>query len=227
MKPLWVIGAGGHAKVVIDTARSTGQFEVVGLLDDNEDRWGRQLLGAEVRGAASREVTSGFGIGLAVIAIGSNRARAEVAQRLDGLVTWASLVHPTAHLSPGVRIGEGSVAFAGAIVQPDSVIGRYVILNTACSVDHDVTIGDFVHIAPGVRLAGNVRVEVGALIGIGCSVAPGCTIGAWATIGAGSVVVHDIPPGVTAKGVPAKYPKTRSMDAIAGGPHLRSTFGVH
>lgn len=213
MKPLWVIGAGGHAKVVVDTARSTGRFEVVGLLDDNEDRWGRQFLGARVRGAASRELASRLGIGLAVIAIGSNRARAEVAQRLDGLVAWASLVHPTAHLAPGVRIGEGTVVFAGAIVQPSSVIGHHAILNTACSIDHDNSIGDFVHIAPGVRLAGNVRVQEGALMGIGSSVVPGCAIGAWATIGAGGVVVHDIPPGVTAKGVPAKLSEGRGQAA--------------
>ena len=158
MKPLWVIGASGHAKVVIDTARATGRFEVVGLLDDNQDCWGQQVLGVPVRGAASREQVSRLGIELAVIAIGSNRSRAEVAQRLYGLVAWATLVHPSVYLAPGVTPGQGTVIFAGAIVQVDSSIGRHVILNTACSVDHDSILDDFVHLAPGVRLAGQVRV---------------------------------------------------------------------
>jgi len=208
MQPVWIIGAGGHAKVVIDTLRTLGTFDVLGVLDDDPLRLGTEVLRVPVRGETSHESIDRFGIEEAIIAIGCNRARAVVAGRLAGRVSWATAIHPTAHLAPGVRIGEGTVVFAGAIVQPGSVIGRHVIINTACSVDHDGSIEDFVHIAPGVRLAGNVQVGVGVLLGIGCCVIPERTIGAWATIGAGSVVVSDVPPGVTAKGIPAKSSKT-------------------
>ena len=92
-----------------------------------------------------------------------------------------------------------------AFIQSDSIIGRHSILNTACSVDHDASIGDFAHVAPGAHLAGGVRVGEGALLGIGCSVLPGRTVGDWAIIGAGAVVLRDVPPGVTAKGVPARF----------------------
>ena len=211
MRPIWIIGAGGHAKVVIDTLRTLGTFDVLGVLDDDPLRLGTEVLGVPVRGEASLESIDRFGIEQAIIAIGSNRARAAVAGRLADRVSWATAIHPTAHLAPGVRIGEGTVVFAGAIVQPSSVIGHHVILNTACSVDHDGSIGDFVHIAPGVRLAGNVQVGAGVLLGIGCSVIPERTIGAWATIGAGSVVVDDIPPDVTAKGIPAKSSEAGSI----------------
>jgi UDP-perosamine 4-acetyltransferase len=207
MRTIWIIGAGGHAKVVIETLRATGTIGVLGALDDDPTRQGTEVRGVPVRGEVSLGSIDRFGIEHAIMAVGSNRARAEMVRRLAGRVSWTTAIHPTAHLAPGVHIGKGSVVFAGAIVQPDSVIGRHVILNTASSVDHDVMIGDFAHIAPGVRVAGNVRVEEGALLGIGCSVAPGCTVGAWATIGAGSVVVHDIPPGVTAKGTPARLSK--------------------
>jgi len=208
MQPVWIIGSGGHAKVVIDTLRTSRVFDVLGVLDDDPLRLGTEVLGVPVRGEASLESIDRFGIEQAIIAVGSNRARATVARLLAGRVSWTTAIHPTAHLAPGVRIGEGTVVFAGAIVQPGSVIGRHVILNTACSVDHDGSIGDFVHIAPGVRLAGDVKVGDGALLGIGCSVIPERTVGAWATIGAGSVVVDDIPNDVTAKGIPAKSSKT-------------------
>ena len=208
MRPIWIIGASGHANVVIDTLRTLGTFDVVGVLDDDPSRLGTEILGLPVRGEASLESIDRFGIEQAIIAIGSNRARAAVDRRLTGRVSWATAIHATAHLAPGVRIGEGTVVFAGAIVQPGSVIGLHVILNTACSVDHGGSIGDFVHVAPGVRLAGNVQIGEGALLGIGCSVIPERTIGAWATIGAGGVVVDDIPPDVTAKGIPAKSAKT-------------------
>lgn len=158
MQPVWIIGAGGHAKVVIDTLRTLGTFDILGVLDDDPLRLGIEVLGVPVRDEASLEAIDRFGIEQAIIAIGSNRARAAVARLLAGRVSWATAVHPTSHLAPGVRIGEGTVVFAGAIVQPGSVIGRHVILNTACSVDHDGLIGDFVHMAPGVRLSGNVQV---------------------------------------------------------------------
>ncbi len=235
MRPIWIIGAGGHAKVVIDTLRTLGTFDVLGVLDDDPLRLGTDVLRIPVRGDVSHKSIDRFGIEEAIIAIGSNRARAAVAGRLADRVSWATAIHPTAHLAPGVRIGEGTVVFAGAIVQPSSVVGRHVILNTACSVDHDGSIGDFVHMAPGVRLAGNVQVGEGALLGIGCSVIPERTIGAWATIGAGGVVVDDIPPDVTAKGIPATSSEAGSTsnliqqleggaEAIRMGPALHAAI---
>jgi sugar O-acyltransferase (sialic acid O-acetyltransferase NeuD family) len=205
MKRLWVIGSGGHAKVVIDAARASGEFDVVGVLDDREGRWGETVLGVPVRGPASPETLHRLGVDLAVIAVGPNQARAEISRRFGVSPEWATVVHPAAILSRHVRLGEGTVVAAGTVVQPDSVVGRHAILNTCCSVDHDCRVGDFVHLAPGVRLAGDVRIGVGALLGIGSCVLPQKAVGAWSTVGAGGVVVDDIPDGVKAIGVPARY----------------------
>ncbi|MCS7300843.1 MAG: acetyltransferase, partial [Fimbriimonadales bacterium] len=93
---------------------------------------------------------------------------------------------------------------AGVVVQPDARIGRHCIVNTAASVDHDCTIADFVHVAPGARLAGGVKVGEGVLLGVGCCVLPGIQIGAWSVVGAGAVVTEDVPDGVVVVGVPAR-----------------------
>jgi sugar O-acyltransferase (sialic acid O-acetyltransferase NeuD family) len=202
---LWILGGGGHAKVVIDTAFATGLFRPVGVLDDDPGRLGAEVLGVPVRGAIDLATIERLGVEHAVLAIGNNRVRAELAARLDGRVTWVTLVHPSAVVAPSARIGEGSVTFAGGVIQPDAVIGRHAIVNTAASIDHDCEIGDFAHIAPGVHLAGNVYVGAGAFLGIGSCAIPGSRIGEWATVGAGGVVIDDIPPGEIAKGVPARW----------------------
>jgi len=92
----------------------------------------------------------------------------------------------------------------GVVVNADAQIGRGVILNTGCSVDHDCILQDFVHISPGARLAGNVRVGAGSWIGIGAVVREGVRIGSDVMVGAGATVINDIPDNTRVAGVPAR-----------------------
>lgn len=199
MSDLVVIGAGGHAKVVVATARAAG-FDVVAVLDDDGSRRGRAILGARVEGTTAE--LGRWPDALALLAIGSNRVRKELAARLPA--RWATLVHPSAVVHESVRIGEGTVVFAGAVIQPDTVLGAHVIVNTAASIDHDCQVGDFAHVAPGSHLAGGVSLGEGAFLGIGAKVIPGRRVGSWATVGAGGVVIRDIGEGCVAVGVPAR-----------------------
>lgn len=193
-----VIGAGGHAKVVVATALAAG-FQVRAVLDDNPQRWGKHILGVEVIGpvARARELA-----GAGVIAIGENRIRKILSAGLG--LRWEVLVHPQSIVHPSVRLGEGTQVFAGTVIQPDTLIGAHSIINTSASVDHDCVLGDFVHIAPGVRVAGGVTLGEGVLMGISSCALPGSYIGAWSVVGGGSVVVDNLPPEVTAVGVPAR-----------------------
>jgi sugar O-acyltransferase (sialic acid O-acetyltransferase NeuD family) len=201
---LWVIGAGGHAKVVVDTIRAAGFGEPAGVLDDDPAKYGTTVLGVPVLGGPDPETIARLGITRAVIAIGHNHARSQIAERLHGLVTWETVVHPAAVVAASARLGEGTVIFAGVVIQPDAVIGRHAIVNTSASVDHDCEIGAFAHIAPGVRIAGGVLIGDGALLGIGSCVTPGRRIREWATVGAGAVVIDDVAAFTTAVGVPAR-----------------------
>lgn len=193
-----VVGAGGHAKVVIASLAAAGR-PVRGVYDDDQEKVGTRVLGVEVVGtpeAAGRDPSLD-----AVIAIGDNRVRKELVSRLA--LRWATVIHPAAVVHPSARVGPGAVIFAGAVVQPDAVIGAHAIINTGAIVEHDCVIGDFVHVAPGVVLAGNVWVGEGALLGIGAAVIPGARVGEWSVVGAGGVVISDVPRWATVVGVPA------------------------
>lgn len=197
-----VIGAGGHAKVVVDTLQAT-QRTVIGFLDDSPSLAGKIIYNLPVLGSI-RDYNR-FSAYDFLIAIGNNQIRRQIADLLAPTVMWANAIHPSAMLSPSVTTGQGVVVMGGVVINADTVIKDHVIVNTAASIDHDCVIDDFVHVAPGVRLAGNVTLKTGVFMGIGSIAIPGRTVGAWATVGAGATVIHDIPANVTAIGTPARW----------------------
>jgi sugar O-acyltransferase (sialic acid O-acetyltransferase NeuD family) len=199
MSALTIVGAGGHAKVVIATAQASG-WTIAAVVDDDSSRWGQSLLGCTVSGPCEPELANPNTT--CVIAIGHNAARRRLAAAAR--CRFATLVHPSAVVHPSVQLGPGSVVFAGVIVQPDVRIGAQTILNTAASVDHDSVLGEAVHVAPGARLAGAVEVGDETLIGIGAVLIPCIRVGSRAIVGAGAAVVRDVPDGVTVTGVPAR-----------------------
>jgi sugar O-acyltransferase (sialic acid O-acetyltransferase NeuD family) len=194
-----VLGAGGHAKVVVATLLAAG-CEVSGVFADDWEERGDELLGVPVRGALRDALDAGARG--AVVAIGDNAARKRIAEGLE--LPWATVVHPWACVERDVALGPGTVVFAGAVIQPGSQIGAHVIVNTGARIDHDARIGDFSHIAPGCTLAGNVELRSGVFMGAGSTVIPGVKVGAWSTVGAGAAVVAEVPAGVIAVGVPAR-----------------------
>ena len=132
-----LLGAGGHAKVVLQTLRTMGHT-VAMIFDDDAAHWGKTLLGVSVAGPIER--VEEHAALPAVIAIGDNARRKAVASRLN--LEWMTVVHPGAYVDATVRLGAGTVILAGAVIQPDTVVGDHVIVNTSASVDHDCAIGD-------------------------------------------------------------------------------------
>jgi sugar O-acyltransferase (sialic acid O-acetyltransferase NeuD family) len=196
---LVVVGAGGHAKVVVATARAAG-FAVVAVVDDSPARWGELVAGIVVSGP-SDPVLQDPGAQV-VLAIGGNRARR--ARAAGARCRFVSVVHPSAIVDDTVQLGPGTVVFAGVVIQPDTTIGAHAIVNTGASIDHDCVLGEAVHVGPGSRLAGNVTLGDEVFLGIGTAVVPSVAIGARTTVGAGAAVIGDLPGDIVAFGVPAR-----------------------
>ena len=204
MTPMVLVGAGGHAKVIIEAFRAMGGFALVGLLDPappSPTVLGVRVLGDERRLDGLRRE----GISHAFVAIGANAVRAGIAARLDALGFMQPVaIHPSAFVAPSARIAAGAIVMARAVLGTDSRAGRLVIVNTGAIVDHDCALEEASHVGPGCTLAGNVVVGARALLGAGSAVRPGIRIGADALVGAGSAVVKDIAPGSKVAGAPAR-----------------------
>jgi sugar O-acyltransferase (sialic acid O-acetyltransferase NeuD family) len=202
-----VVGAGGHGQVVMDIlqgmVRSGKAVQPAGYLDDDPSLWGQSFLGALVLGgvAESAQLPEAH----LVIAIGNNAKRRELGERLlsEGRHLFTA-VHPSAVIAPSAMIEAGTMVCAGAVVNPAAHIGRSVILNTSCTVDHHTAIGDCAHVAPGARLGGAVEVGVETLVGIGAVVLPGVKVGARAVVGGGAVVLAEVGDEAVVAGNPAR-----------------------
>jgi sugar O-acyltransferase (sialic acid O-acetyltransferase NeuD family) len=185
---MYLYGASGHAKVIIDILIDSG-IQVNGLIDDDESL--ESLLGYPV-------VHGKMDLSPVIVSIGNNPIRKKVVDKLSGV--FGKAIHPTAILSSHATVGEGSVVMQGAIIQSGATIGKHCIINTGALVDHECEIEDFVHLSPHTTLCGNVFVGEGSWIGAGAVVLPGVKIGKWSIVGAGSVVAKDIPDQVLASG---------------------------
>ncbi len=199
-----VIGAGGHAKVVLEAIRAAGGSDVVGLIDPAPSA--ASVLGTPVLGGDEMiPVLRREGVEQAVVALGSNRLRQRIGEELRAMAyALPSVVHPSALVSPSARIGAGVVVMARAVIGTETGIGDFAIVNTGAVLDHDNLLGVAAHVAPGCALAGVVHVGERSLVGVGSAVRPGIRIGTDVTIGAGSAVVADVPDGARVGGAPAR-----------------------
>lgn len=196
---MFLYGASGHAKVIIDILESLN-VEVKGLFDDNIEI--RYLSNYEVFGKFNNILLGNDNL---IISIGNNVIRKRIADQLS--VNYGNAIHRSALISSSSCIGKGTVIMQNAVIQSEAIVGKHCIINTSSIIEHECRIDDFAHISPNATLCGNVVVGEGTHIGAGAIVLPGVRIGNWVTIGAGSVILKNIPDNVTAVGNPGKIIK--------------------
>ena len=209
---LLIIGAGGHGAELLSYLPSLllpDRVQLLGFIDDGRPKGpfgATAILGGVdvVRGLLDAE----DGPTHYITAVGDNRVRQRLVSRIDevgeGRLRPWTLRHSATVVGQGACVGSGVCLAPKSILTTRLTVGHHVIVNVNASVSHDCQIGDFVNLNPGVTICGNVRIGRGAYIGAGATIIDKVTIGDWAVVGAGAVVIRDVPPNVTAVGVPAR-----------------------
>ena len=199
-KRIVILGAGGHGRVCAEIAKLSGYEETV-FLDDAEP------CGVSVAGRIS-DLDKYIADSDFFVAIGNNATRREIFDKVKAAgATIATLIHPSAVVSPSATVGEGTVVVAGAVINCSAQIGRCVIINTCASVDHDSVIGDYSHIAVGARVSGVASIGEEVFLGAAAAVIHCTSVCSGCVVGAGTAVIRDITERGTYVGVPAKKVK--------------------
>ena len=202
-----VWGAGGHGKVIVDALLAGGEWEVVGILDEDEKKRSLTVLDVKVfslEGGVA-EAAKRLDCGRVAIGIGDNYARFEKFEQVQHAgLTPVNVVHPSAHVSRFVKMGEGVTILAGATINPGTTLEDNVCVNTSASVDHDNHLERSCHIFPNATLTGGVRIKEFAYVGSGAVIAPNLTVEKYSYVGAGAVVLADVAEGTVVFGAPAR-----------------------
>lgn len=203
-----IIGAGGHARSVMDILLQNNEYEILGCIDNCYGQ--KQFVEGmnQIAIIGNDDMLEDFyktGVKYCFVALGSNSLRAKLYRRIVDIgYIPINVVSKYAIISPSVKLGTGICIMAGAILNVNTIIEDNCIINTKCSIDHDCIIGENSHIAPGVTLSGSVKVGNNVQIGTGACVIDGITIGEGAFIGGGGVVVKNVNARMLAYGNPAR-----------------------
>lgn len=205
-RPLLICGTRSFALEVADVARFAG-YVVAGFVEN----WDRERVGplADLPVHWVDELPSLADSHCAVCALATTRRSLFTAQVEAHGIPFATLVHPTAHVSTTTSLGAGTIVGPGAMVGAETSIGRHVLLNRGVLVGHHTQIGDHVSLLPGANVAGNCRIGSAVFIGMGALILDNVEVGPEAVVGAGAVVTRDVPAATQVMGVPARVVEGR------------------
>ncbi len=211
-KEVFIIGAGGHAKVIANVINKSGDI-VKGFLDDNIE------IGTVIIKEKNYKVIGTFEdiVHLQlkypnaefIIGIGNNELRKKIAEKYDEILNFYTAIDSNSQIALDVEIGKGSAILANACINTSAKIGKHCIINTAAIIEHDNILEDYVHVSPNATLSGTVKVGKLTHIGSGAVVKNNIDICGNCVIGAGAVIVKEIKEKGIYVGVPVKKIKEK------------------
>jgi sugar O-acyltransferase (sialic acid O-acetyltransferase NeuD family) len=192
-----IIGAGGFGREVLWTITECNnesiKYDILGFVDDDPNLHNKQISNLPVLGDIDWILSSSLNDVGFVIAIGENKIRKKIVQRLKHKnLKFPIIIHPSSHCASSVNLMEGTIIQAGSIISVDVSIGKHSYINFNCTIGHDTIIDDFVTLSPGVNISGTNKIKTGVMIGTGAATKQNISIGEWSIIGGGTMIGKNI-----------------------------------
>lgn len=205
MIKLILIGAGGHAKSVVD-AIDNSKYELCGFIDENKK--GKHLeipiFGAQIEDITNYKEFSYF------VSIGDVYYRKSWFDKIINMdLNVINIIDSSAIISPSAKIGIGNFVGKMSVINANAKIGNNNIINTKSLIEHECIVGNNTHISTNSVINGNVEVEDNVFMGSSSVCNGQLKIGHDTIIGSGTVIIENVPARVTMVGVPARIIKRR------------------
>jgi sugar O-acyltransferase (sialic acid O-acetyltransferase NeuD family) len=206
MQKLLIVGAGSVGKfVAYNIIQFTQSFEIIGFLDDDSSKHDTVIAGFPVLGSLEKlEEFSGKGIAI-VWGIAFPAIKKKLYDKYENLsFAFPNFIAKDAWISEGVIFGNGCIIYPGTVINYETRIEDFVVINMNCSLGHNCSIKSFTSLAPGVNLGGNTSIGSCVELGIGSSTVQGIAIDDDAIVGGQAMVVADVSKSDVVVGIPAK-----------------------
>jgi len=209
LRNLVIVGAGGTSREIADAVAAINSCEprwkLLGFLDDDVKKQGSSVDGIPVLGAIAPTADDNVHFIVGIASWRNLDARRTVVSRL-GLPRerYATIIHPSALISPHAVLGAGTAILQNVVITPGTIVGDHTLILQNVTMAHDQIIEDYVTIASGATVSGAVRLRSGCYLGAGCSIMDGMTVNSGALVAAGAVVMNEVPAGRTVVGNPAR-----------------------
>lgn len=205
-KNLIIIGAGDVGKfITYNLNLFPTKFDIVGILDDDESKWGESINGCKIIGPIADLVKHIDEKLHVVIGVAEPKIKQSIIEKLGKFnLQYPTLVSKNAWISNGVKIGQGVIIYPGVSINHGSTIGDFALLNMNCAIGHDTTIGPYSFLSPGVCTGGFTELGTGVIMGINSSTNQQVTVGDHAVVGGQAMLINNVKENATVAGVPAR-----------------------
>lgn len=162
---LLIFGMGQYGWVVKEVAESTGRFEAVAFLDDNNP----EALG---KFSESKRFLAEYSH--AFVAIGNPEVRLTLLDKIKAIgFTLATLISPRAYVSSSAEIGQACIVEPMAVVNANAKVGEGTFICAGSIVNHNAVVGDLCQIDCNAVIGASATVSRGRKIKGGMVVSRG------------------------------------------------------
>lgn len=200
LKPLIVIGGGGHASVLIDILRVQKREILAVICPDDLSQ--RSVFNGILHLSKDEDVLNYPPDSVRLVNGIGVLPRSNVKKKLNQYYLslgyqFETVISEQAWISNEAVIETGAQVFAGAIIQTGAKISAHTIINSKALIEHDSVIGKYNHVAPNATICGQVETSENVYVGASSTLIQNIKLDKNVVVGAGAVVTKNVLEGRT------------------------------